>query len=216
MWYDAGWDPVILTEEDAQSHPDYDMYEEQLSKLKVGHYDHLCFHRWMAMSMKGGGWMTDTDTYPLWTEAMDGGGPLPFDGAFVAYDGSMEDGAVPSLLSGSAAEWERMLKEIMSYVPNHEGEFFSDMRALREYNVDKPGRFVIGHQVSTRIRMNEKGEIDCKALDGKLAFHLSHRAEKDMFEDGHYEKDENARSRAFYAREYKKQFHEHCSKLEMD
>eukprot|EP00957_Ditylum_brightwellii_P201991 15328079-Ditylum_brightwellii.AAC.1 len=65
MGYDVGWDPVVLSDEDAKALPNFGKYEKETLKLKIGFYDHLCFHQCMAMSQNGSGFMADIDSYPL-------------------------------------------------------------------------------------------------------------------------------------------------------
>uniref|UniRef100_A0A6U3QJU3 Alpha 1,4-glycosyltransferase domain-containing protein n=1 Tax=Ditylum brightwellii TaxID=49249 RepID=A0A6U3QJU3_9STRA len=213
LWYDAGWDPVVLTDDDAKAHPDFDKYEKEISKLKIGFYDHLCFHRWMAMSQNGGGFMADIDSYPLNMDPKEFG-TIPNSGKFTVFEGSFSDGkmisAVPSLLSGSAGEWESMFKGMMKYVPKHAGKFFSDMRALQEYVIDNPDKYIMDNKVSINIKKTDDGQIDCEKLKGKLTFHLSHRSMKEAFKRGHFEEDES-KTRGFYAKQYTQDFLEQCA-----
>merc|ERR1712157_106848 len=66
-WYEAGWYPVVLTLEAAQAHPIYKEFEHlfMFAENKLHTYDRMCFYRWLAMAMSGGGWMSDMDTLPL-------------------------------------------------------------------------------------------------------------------------------------------------------
>ena len=56
----------MLTLDDAMRQPDFDEVEKKMEaihgKLK---YDALCFYRWLAMAVSGGGWMSDHDTFPV-------------------------------------------------------------------------------------------------------------------------------------------------------
>lgn len=63
-WTKAGWNPVILGEEDAQKHPRYEELKGRYWNLPspYGHdYDGGCFLRWAAVAAAGGGLMVDYD-----------------------------------------------------------------------------------------------------------------------------------------------------------
>jgi len=207
-WRKAGWNPVFLTEDDARKHPMFDTYQLELDKLKVTHYDHICFHRWMAMSVVGGGFMADYDTIPLHISSFFGHN-LPNDGKFTVYDFTHRP--VPGLLSGNRFEWENALKEIMKYVPEHEGEFFNDMRALQQLVVDKPEIAVRDVKVATLVFKTSDGKIRCSAYEGMYAIHFSHRTESEAIKDGFFTVDPGkAVSRAYYIRRFHRDWYEQC------
>ena len=63
-WRKQGWEPVVLTEDDAKKHPNYSDYKKKLWALptEYGHeYEGSCFIRWLAVAMAGGGTMVDYD-----------------------------------------------------------------------------------------------------------------------------------------------------------
>lgn len=63
-WKKQGWDPVVLSESDAQRHPRYPEFKKRFWELptEYGHtYEGACFLRWVAMAAVGGGMMTDYD-----------------------------------------------------------------------------------------------------------------------------------------------------------
>jgi len=106
-WSDSGWEPVILTLEHAQSHPNYNLFLSKLSEDEKGtrfyggkdRYNFYYYYRFLAMTVAGGGWMTHYDTLPLYFEPSF---TLPNNGALSIYShGQVE------LVSGSAAEWNR-------------------------------------------------------------------------------------------------------------
>uniref|UniRef100_A0A7S4SAE9 Uncharacterized protein n=1 Tax=Ditylum brightwellii TaxID=49249 RepID=A0A7S4SAE9_9STRA len=57
-WRNHGWEPKVLYKRHAEKHPYFEKFEEILDKVKIKYYDHICFHRWIAMSMYGG-YMSD-------------------------------------------------------------------------------------------------------------------------------------------------------------
>jgi len=106
-WRAAGWDTVVLTLDDAQQHPEYAAVSEILSHHSPNEYDSLCFFRWFAMAVRGGGWMSDYDTFPLQFDARDHW-RLPNAGNFTS-----QKAHVPCLVSGSGLEWDRMAHELV-------------------------------------------------------------------------------------------------------
>lgn len=58
-WWDAGWEPVIITQWDAMNLPEYDdMIDLIVDPDFIGQYNMQCFIRYLAMSAVGGGWMS--------------------------------------------------------------------------------------------------------------------------------------------------------------
>ena len=67
-WQKAGWNPVVLSRKDAESHPFYQEYiasiKEKLMSKKgqtKTEYELACFTRWLAVANRGGGFMCDYD-----------------------------------------------------------------------------------------------------------------------------------------------------------
>ncbi len=63
-WRKAGWNPRVLTEQDARKHPRYAEFKRKFWSLptEYGHdYEGACFLRWAAASAAGGGMLTDYD-----------------------------------------------------------------------------------------------------------------------------------------------------------
>lgn len=68
QWLANGWQPVVLTEEDAQRHPDYESLKAHFASLPTINrpgYEMACWLRWVAMAATGGGLMVDYDTLPF-------------------------------------------------------------------------------------------------------------------------------------------------------
>jgi hypothetical protein len=112
-WWEAGFEPRILTLEDAKSHPDYIPLDYAMSHTWLDGYNKMCIFRWVAMSNVGGGWMSDYDLFPLGTPVLgdenDDTIQLPNNGILTVHDRF-----VPDLVSGSADEWIRVAKEIVA------------------------------------------------------------------------------------------------------
>lgn len=107
-WWDAGFDPRVLTLDDARSHPLFIPIDYAMEHTWLDGYNKMCIWRWVAMSNVGGGWMSDYDVFPLrlfeTTNA-----PLPNDGALTVHDRF-----IPDLVSGSSEEWIRVGQQIVN------------------------------------------------------------------------------------------------------
>lgn len=137
-WSAAGWNPRVLNLSHSERHPDYGTakvdIETRVPMPPGDEYNQLCYLRHFAMAVVGGGWMSDYDTVPIGSEFSGGkyGVMLPNDGKFTSFEGH-----VPSLIVGSAEEWERVAKRLIEEgikAKNNEvlesGVLFSDMHAL--------------------------------------------------------------------------------------
>uniref|UniRef100_A0A7S3QJD5 Alpha 1,4-glycosyltransferase domain-containing protein n=1 Tax=Chaetoceros debilis TaxID=122233 RepID=A0A7S3QJD5_9STRA len=174
-WEDRGWETVILTEEDARKHPDFDMLEKKLLRLRVNAYNRRCYWRWLAMASAGGGWMSDYDVFPL-TLNSELGLELEKDDTFKTY--ALH---VPCLIHASAKEWNRILDLMIDLLPErNRGQNISDMYSLLNLDIEK-GRSGMkwAHDVSPRIiyKRNKEGHqwINCEDGWRYLAVHLSHQ-----------------------------------------
>ena len=197
-WFDAGWEPVVLTLEDAMRHSGYERYSKKLEGVpmmgKGGMglnilYNQLCYYRWLAMAASGGGWMSDYDVFPL-TPSLprdmrgeDDGGYAEGDphrmtngGDFTVYAVGGGGKGIPCLMSGRAGEWTRMALNILENGLNHRDErMWTDMFALMDISgVYKYSDDVLdGKNVLTgRPWVTE----DCQITANKRAVHFSHAA----------------------------------------
>lgn len=106
-WYDCGWDPRVLTERDARALPQYDELLSHISDPTLIDDKALSnYKRWMAMTVVGGGWMADINTWPL-NYFLRHGRVLPHDGMLTIYQGPQ-----PSLVSGIGSEYFRIAQQI--------------------------------------------------------------------------------------------------------
>lgn len=195
-WSAAGWNPRVLNLSHAEAFPQYEEILAQINRIPLGNnkeYDFLCYLRHFAMVSVGGGWMTDYDTIPVHINPEVYGNPasLPHGGKWTTYEKH-----VPSLISGSAEEWERgalaLVKEGLEAQENgSEGNYnpvpnspnpnlFSDMLALlallqREGEVVNEGISV----VEPKEEISMMGKIDlprdwCSSWKDTMAAHISH------------------------------------------
>jgi len=216
-WNEAGWDTRILTMNDI---PRTARNQERInivnSMKKIGKYNRYCFLRWLAMANVGG-WMSDYDVFPLHARKnaqahRNGGDFLPNDGKFTGYDrirGQLS--SVPSLLSGSPSEWERLVENAivnMDQMKLKQNEFWNDQRALMKYGRENKNGFILRkwvipaqelsptfHSILTLEEANASSTsdkekqhhvvINCEQMKGKMAIHLSHRAVHDIYQYHH-------------------------------
>lgn len=189
-WTKMGWNPRVLNLRHAKQHKDYAWAVQQLDTLLPADdaYNRYCFLRHFAMAavVAGeGGWMSDYDTIPLTMEGEEYGRVLPNNGNLTLYELS-----TPSLIVGSAKEWENISKKLIEVavnVKNEEGGngedgetdddnfFFSDRMAfekLLEQNLIISNEQFVRNNPALPIVVHD--EKDCAKL-GK-ALHFSHES----------------------------------------
>jgi len=176
-WARAGFEPIVLSLDDAKRHPDFEELEKKMLTLhgETG-YDSLCFYRWLAMAASGGGWMSDHDTFPV--NFPIGLGLQPINGgrftSFISH--------VPALLSGSEDEWKRVSKLVVDAISRiEEGKVVSDMMAFNVLKKEDTAGII--------FQLNVPGEtvrdgflyldgvsqkVDCDNAKETLAVHMSH------------------------------------------
>ena len=66
FWEKEGWDPIILTIDEAKKHKDYSKYESLLNNLKFSSNQQQGYYRYLAMtSTPGADWFVEIHTLPL-------------------------------------------------------------------------------------------------------------------------------------------------------
>lgn len=188
-WNDAGWDTVVLNMEDAKKHPDFQKYSDILMNMSKdsfvfgGGYNYMCLMRWLAMAaQRVDGWMCDYDTFPLHIIARYGLN-LPYGGKFTVYDRF-----TPSLMSGSAKEWEKLaIKVVEQFLDKTRQEgtkkVYSDMYALEDVWKNSRSNYIPARQV-IGFPYIEPNKVDCERTNRKLAFHISHDGTEHAKKDG--------------------------------
>eukprot|EP00521_Asterionellopsis_glacialis_P014945 CAMPEP_0195308066 /NCGR_PEP_ID=MMETSP0707-20130614/38035_1 /TAXON_ID=33640 /ORGANISM="Asterionellopsis glacialis, Strain CCMP134" /LENGTH=347 /DNA_ID=CAMNT_0040372325 /DNA_START=94 /DNA_END=1137 /DNA_ORIENTATION=- len=204
-WYNAGWEPKVLTLEDARQHPNYQTMMDLITDpALLGDYELMCYLRWVAMSAPhiNGGWMADYDTFPL-NPFLRHGRQLPENGALVVYGQN-----VPALVSGRASEYFRLAQrigesfqrhvaaakqqppppppqnlesqeEIPNNSDNHPKMTWSDMKALGELSKWNENSFIRRREVlggEAALTGTTWGPDECRTSWGMRAVHFSHRA----------------------------------------
>ena len=56
-WQSFGWSTKVLTEEDAELHPDFEAIDKKLQQLEVNEYNRFCFWRWDKSKLSVDGWL---------------------------------------------------------------------------------------------------------------------------------------------------------------
>lgn len=145
-WSRNGWNPVVLGLNDAQKHPLYADYVEGIkSKAKSinpGDYDLMCWVRWLALDVMGGGLMTDYDVInrnlkqndlepaPVIVYAGVENKPEQFNGLRV-----YEISKVPCCVSATQEGATQLVQSIHA-MPQNEGAHYSDMYWFTEQPFD--------------------------------------------------------------------------------
>lgn len=73
-WRGAGFGPVILTEQDAASHPKYEQWKkrfEVIPTISPPGYEMACWLRWLAFAVHDSWLWTDYDVIPRWLKPSD-------------------------------------------------------------------------------------------------------------------------------------------------
>jgi len=229
-WEAAGFETRVLDINDVKKHDRYDDIRAFLDNEQFGEYDELCFLRWYAMSSIGGGWMSDYDVVPLKSlvpndyfnapehlsesdMAGNNGIPLPNEGKFTVYSWK-----VPSLMSGSADEWERLAQALMDLTHEHLDDFYSDMYALIDYDKTMDDAYIKKDEVLSRLSdfILENGDIDCEKVwkmeDEHLwAVHFSHWNIHDAAEHGILDKNVGPGDRPDIAKEFIINWEDQCA-----
>lgn len=121
-WRSFGWDPMVLTMGIARAHPLYHRFNEHVLMFRsrnVGNYDHLCWLRWLAFAVTGGGVMTDYDVINrcLVSQDVECGEPTIHEAT-----------RVPCMVSADKAGSEQIVDKIFNMPPPRDRrEHYSDM-----------------------------------------------------------------------------------------
>lgn len=135
LWTVQGWNPIVLTEADAASNPQFKPYRAVVSALPtVNHpaYERACYMRHLAMVERKGGFLVDYDVMPRRF--------TPADARAASEDRGMtffEPTRVPCALKGGVAGFQGIVDFISSYKPRSEDIYngkphTSDMEILRQ------------------------------------------------------------------------------------
>lgn len=201
-WKASGFQTKIVTLEDAKHHPAYEKFDRllNLEKMPFGYYDKLCFLRWLAMAAVGGGFMSDYDTFPVRSFSKEHMTmkDLPNDGKLTVFD-TVRLGGVPSVVSGSAAEFDRIAHSLLynNLQVGVREKFWSDMLALMDVYQKNSDEYILTDAVLKGnnalsgmdkhiVRGTESTLRSCRTVvGGNIAVHFSHFSITDSVEKGY-------------------------------
>uniref|UniRef100_A0A6U3SIR2 Uncharacterized protein n=1 Tax=Ditylum brightwellii TaxID=49249 RepID=A0A6U3SIR2_9STRA len=191
-WSEAGWDAIVLKEEDARLHPLFTQLEEDPG-----------VHRWLAMSVSGGIWYADYRTYPIRMTPKIASNP-PNDGLFTVHDPRFNHGYRPTLISAMTSEWERIIDQVSPYanseikIPKHE-------EVIIESNVEKQGRINVENWVASGVHGTadaSRTNLDCAYYSTGTVVHMTRTDIKAGIQLGLLQNDERAQSDVPYLQKF--------------
>jgi len=131
-WIKNGWKPIILNQTIAQKHLLYEKYYSVIKSfptINTKEYENACFLRWLAMSVVGGGFMSDYDVinknFVYQREKMVYKRPVIY------------QGLVPSLVFGDEEDYLKFVQLFISYKPDTFEKHISDMVILSKQYFQK-------------------------------------------------------------------------------
>jgi hypothetical protein len=100
-WATQGWEAVVLGIDDAEAHPFFEEYNAAVQRLPTTNsqeYEMACYHRWLAVAHRGGGFMSDYDVVNYSFSAR------PPHTRLAVYEQTYDTkGVTPSVVGGDAA-----------------------------------------------------------------------------------------------------------------
>lgn len=191
-WHEAGWDPRVISLDEAKQYRGYHSYRKSLRETKLlgnggrnHEYNEYCFLRYLAMTAVGGGTMADYDLFPL-SDA--GSSPaIPTPATFTVYQKTLNKaGPVPALCSGPSTEWERIANAILEVSQEPSASGWSDMTALMQLHKTQLDSLILLDQVlgSNEVDQSPSKHEQCRLASRKNAWgvHFSHY---DVLQSGH-------------------------------
>lgn len=181
-WRDAGWEPRVLTRQDAAKHDDYQAFLQELQQLKLDAFNELQFLKFFVMGATNGGWITDYDVFPV-RDFRDQGLNLPNKGQM-----TLHDILSPSLASGTADAWMTTAKALLedakqnvdasktTTTTNYWSDTLSTLNLQRNANVTlHSSRYVFPSNKGFATETLQKEQCEKRPLRGKRAIHFCPR-----------------------------------------
>jgi len=116
-WAKRGWNPKVLTQADARRHPMFQPITERLKQLPTVNssaYELACYHRWLAVAVMGGGFMSDYDVVNFGFE------PREPQSDLTIYESHFSrDEVTPSCVSGTAYGFMSAVTAFAACDPKH-------------------------------------------------------------------------------------------------
>jgi hypothetical protein len=135
-WSSWGWEPIVLSIEDAKKHPKYRAMLGAIRGYPTVNprtFEAFCFLRWLAMPVVGGGWLFDWDVLNY--------GFRPLDPGSAASAGLNRIGGAG--FWGRVSDYEWIVDQMLTYRPDpyldtyREQPHVSDMTILRRVATTK-------------------------------------------------------------------------------
>lgn len=175
-WTSAGWEPRILSRNDARDHPEYKDFLQNLTALNLDSFGEIIFMRHFVMGAVGGGFLADFDSFPLRDFRSDGLS-LPFHGDFTIYDVF-----AVNLASGSSDAWldiaKALVEDARKYVRGNQTLFWTDtlgllnLFRLNQIKIHSQREVLHGFKALNGIPLT-MDQCGARPLRGKRTLHLS-------------------------------------------
>lgn len=190
-WSRIGFEPKIITLEDAKRHPYYEIMKGVVEKAFPGDepahiYNRYCFYRYLAMAATGGGWHSDYDAMPAYFP-LEKAHAFPNEGKFTSFEQF-----IPSLISASAEEWTFIALLMMDQLSKTKEEWPSDMFMIKDLTEIEGQTDIIvdllkeenGKVMQPNALMKDDGTFDCSKFKDTWVLHFSHSSMTDLFQGG--------------------------------
>jgi hypothetical protein len=175
IWRANGWKPVVLSEDHARLHPDYESMKARFSGFPTTNpegYEVACYLRYLAMAVVGGGFMSDYDVANVNVPPPPRCDWLPNEGRMTSHEDY-----TPAVLSGSGEEYDRVARlfydtDIELVMASDDTKMVSDMLFL-EYFRDT-GAIWTTHALFTFANWVSDPPCDDAGVELPMLFHFSY------------------------------------------
>jgi hypothetical protein len=159
-WEKMGWEPVVLSEKDAENHPLYEQFSNKLKTFPTVNtpgFDYHAFMRWLAVPAVGGILSTEPDVINYSLKPSD----------VEKYLGLIENkklqchSPVPAFLIGSPVSYENVCKKIINHCVQPEDNVDGRPHLSDQ---DFSYRYCDGHEVE----FYRTSELCCELFDGDI------------------------------------------------
>lgn len=175
IWRAAGWKPVVLSEDHARAHPDYEPMKARFSSFPTTNpegYEVACYLRYLAMAVVGGGFMSDYDVANVNVPPPPRCDWLPNEGRMTSHEDF-----TPAVLSGSGEEYERVARlmydtDVDVVMASDDTKMVSDMLFLQYFR--DVGAIWTTHALFTFVNWVSDPPCDDAGVELPMLFHFSY------------------------------------------
>ncbi len=164
-WEKMGWEPVVLSEKDAESHPLYEQFSDKLKSFPTVNtpgFDYHAFMRWLAVPAVGGILSTEPDVINYSLKPSDVNKYLDL----INNEKLQCHSPVPAFLIGLPVAYENVCKKIISHIVQPEDEFEGRPHLSDQ---DFSYRYCDGYEVE----FYRNSELCSELFDGDISNNLS-------------------------------------------